>query len=78
MDDPFRAVPVVSDANHRNAEPTVWAFHEFAVLVVIDRRIGGVARRHGFAVYACWRRRAIQRLATAGAQHRYDFTRIQR
>jgi hypothetical protein len=71
-------VILVRDANHRNAQTAMRAFHEFAVFVVIDRRIGGVAGIHGLAMEASCRRRAIQGLATAGAQHRYDFPRIQR
>ena len=69
---------VVRDANHRNAQMTMRAFHEFAFAVVVDRRIGGVSRSHGFAMDAGSRRCAIQGLATARAQHRYDVPRIQR
>ena len=57
---------------------TMRAFHEFAFAVVVDGRIGGVSRSHGFAMDAGRRCCAIQRLATAGAEHRNDFPRIQR
>lgn len=78
MDGPLRAVILVSDANHRDAPMTMRALYEFAILVVVDRRIGGVSRRHGFAMDTGCRRRAIQGLATAGAKHRYDVARGQR
>ena len=67
MDRPLRPVILVSDANHGDSQMTVGAFHEFALAVVVDRRIGGVARIHGFAMAARCRRGAIQGLATAGA-----------
>lgn len=54
------------------------AFHEFALAVMVNRRIGGVSRSHGFAMCAARRNGAVQGLATAGAKHRNDFSRIQR
>jgi len=70
-------VILVSDADHRNSQTAMRAFHEFAIPVVVDRRIGSISRIHGFAMDAGCRRCAIQLLATARAKHRYDVPRIQ-
>jgi hypothetical protein len=71
-------VILVSKADHGNSKMTMGTFHEFAMPVVVDGRIGGVSRIHCFAIDAACRSRAIQLLATARAKHRYDFRRIQR
>jgi hypothetical protein len=60
-------VIVFSDAYHRNPQRAMRAFHELTVAVVVDRRIGGVSRMHGFAMNAGGRNGAIQGLAAAGA-----------